>query len=53
MNFLPQVSTENLNQGDLESWDFTMHKDTSQVKLHLETDVNLENNKNVKERLFF
>ena len=42
MNFLPQMSTENLNQGDLQSWDFTMHEYASQVKLNLETNVNLE-----------
>ena len=44
MNFLPQMSTENLNQGDLESWDFTMHENASQVKLNLETNVNLKQN---------
>ena len=36
---LPQVSTEDLNQTDLKGGDLAMHKDTSQIKLDLETDI--------------
>lgn len=42
MNLLPQVSPEDLDQGDLECWNFAMHEDTSQIQLHLETDIHLE-----------
>lgn len=42
MNLLPQVSPEDLNEGDLQRGDFAVHKDPSQVKLHLETDIHLE-----------
>jgi hypothetical protein len=41
VNLLPQVGTENLNQGDLESGNLAVHEDTGQVKLHLETDVHV------------
>lgn len=43
MNLLPQVSSEDLNQGDLESGDFAMHEDSSEIQLHLETHVYLKN----------
>ena len=33
------MSTEDLNEGDFESWDFSMHKDSSQIQLNLETNV--------------
>ena len=36
---LPQVSTEDLNQTDLECGDLAVHEDTGQIKLDLETDV--------------
>ena len=39
VDLLPQVSTENLNQTDLQCWDLSVHEDTSQIQLHLETDV--------------
>lgn len=42
MDFLPQVSSEDLDQRDLEGWDFTMHEDSSEVQLHLETHIHLQ-----------
>ena len=42
MNLLPQVSPEDLNEGDLQCGDLSVHEDSSQVKLHLETHVHLE-----------
>lgn len=42
MNLLPQVSPEDLNEGDLQCWDLAVHEDSSQIKLHLETDVHLK-----------
>lgn len=42
MNLLPQVSPEDLNEGDLEGWDLAVHEDSSQVQLHLETYVHLQ-----------
>ena len=41
LTLLPQMRTENLNQTDLESGDFTVHKDSRQIKLNLETDVDI------------
>lgn len=43
MNLLPQVSSEDLDQGDLESGNFAMHEDSSEIQLHLETDIYLKN----------
>lgn len=42
MNLLPQVSSEDLDQRDLERGDFTMHEDSSEVQLHLETHIYLQ-----------
>lgn len=44
MNLLPQVSPKNLDQRDLEGWDFAMHEDSSEIQLHLETHVHLKSN---------
>lgn len=41
MNLLPQVSPEDLNEGDLQRWDLAVHEDSGQIELHLETDVHL------------
>ena len=38
---LPQVSTEDLNQTDLEGRDLAVHEDTRQIKLDLETDIDV------------
>lgn len=42
MNLLPQVSPEDLNEGDLQCGDLSVHEDSRQVKLHLETHVHLK-----------
>lgn len=42
VNLLPQVSSEDLDQRDLEGWNFTMHEDSSKVQLHLETHIYLK-----------
>ena len=42
MDLLPQVSTEDLDQGDLQGGNFAVHEDARQVKLHLKTNVHLE-----------
>ena len=42
VNLLPQMRTENLNERDLERWNFAVHEDARQIELHLETDVNLK-----------
>ena len=41
VHFLPEVSSENLDERDLQSWDLAVHEDARQVQLHLETDVHL------------
>ena len=41
MNLLPQVSTEDLDQGNLQCWDLAMHENASQIKLHLKSDVDI------------
>lgn len=35
VNFLPQVSSENLNKRDFQSRDFTVHENARQIKLYL------------------
>lgn len=45
MNLLPQVSSEDLNQGDLEGGNFAMHEDSCEIQLHLESHVYLKNKK--------
>lgn len=42
MNLLPQVSTEDLDQRDLQSRNLSVHEDARQVELHLETDIDLK-----------
>ena len=41
VNLLPQVSTEDLNERDLESGYLSMHEYSSQVQLHLETHIHI------------
>lgn len=41
MYLLPKMGPEDLNQGDLERWNLAVQEDTSQVQLHLETDVDV------------
>ena len=37
VNLLPQMSSEDLDEGDLEGRDLAVHENTSQIQLHLET----------------
>lgn len=53
MDFLPQVSPEDLNEGDLQSGDLAVHEDSSQIKLHLETDVDLKEERHFHDSSFF
>lgn len=46
MNLLPQVSPEDLNEGDLQRGDLAVHKDSRQIKLYLETHVHLKTEEN-------
>jgi len=39
---LPQVSTEDLDQGDLQCGDLAVHEDSRQIQLHLETYIHLK-----------
>lgn len=41
MDLLPQVSSEDLDQRDLQSRNLAMHEDPSQIELHLETDIHV------------
>ena len=41
MDLLPQVRAEDLNQGDFEGWDLTVHEDSSEVQLDLEANVHI------------
>jgi hypothetical protein len=41
VNLLPQVRTENLNERDLKGGDLAVHENTCQVKLDLETDIDV------------
>ena len=46
VDLLPQVSPEDLDEGDLQSGDLAVHEDASQIQLHLETHVHLQERKN-------
>ena len=41
VNHLPQVSTEDLDVADLESRDFSVHEDSCEIQLNLETNVDV------------
>ena len=41
MHLLPQVSPENLDEGDLEGGDFPVHENARQIQLHLETHIHI------------
>ena len=41
MDLLPQMGSEDLDQGDLESRNLAVQEDTSEIQLHLETDVDI------------
>lgn len=47
VNLLPQVSTEDLDQRDLECRNFAVHENTGEVELDLKTDVDLDPTRNV------
>jgi len=42
VNLLPQVSPEDLDEGDLQRRDLAVHEDSRQVELHLETHIHLK-----------
>ena len=35
------MSSENLNEGNLQGWDFAVHKNSCQIELDLETNVDI------------
>lgn len=41
MHLLPQVSPEDLDEGDLERGNLAMHEDAGQIQLHLESHVHI------------
>lgn len=41
MDLLPQVGTEDLDEGDLQSGDLAVHEDPGQVQLNLEANIDL------------
>ena len=41
VDLLPQVSAEDLDEGDLQCGDLAVHEDARQVELYLETHVHL------------
>jgi hypothetical protein len=41
MDLLPKMSAEDLNQRYLQGGDFSVEEDTSQIKLNLETNVDI------------
>ena len=49
MDLLPQVGTEDLDQGDLECGDLTVHEDPGQVQLNLEANIDLGGGGGVRE----
>ena len=47
VHFLPQMSSEDLDQRDLQRRDFAVHENTGQVELHLKADVDLTRQKSI------
>jgi phage gp16-like protein len=41
VDLLPQMGTENLDERDLQCRNLTVKEDTRQIKLHLETDIDV------------
>lgn len=41
MYFLPQMGPEDLNKGDLQSWNLAMHEYAGQIELHLKSNINV------------
>lgn len=41
VDLLPQVCSEDLDKGDLEGWNFTVHENTGQIQLDLESNVDV------------
>jgi len=41
MNLLPQMGSENLDQRNLQGWQLSVHENTSQVELDLETNIDI------------
>ena len=41
VDLLPQVSPEDLNEGDLQRGDLAVHEDAGEVELHLEAHIHL------------
>lgn len=41
VDLLPQVGTEDLDEGDLERWDLAVHEDACEIQLDLESDVHV------------
>lgn len=41
MNLLPQMGSEDLDQGNLEGRDLSVHENTRKIQLHLETNINV------------
>lgn len=48
VDLLPQVSSENLDQGNLQRGDFAMHEDPCQIQLHLEPNIHLQRKSSCK-----
>lgn len=42
VDLLPQVSSENLDEGNLQRGDFAVHEDPCQIQLHLEANIHLQ-----------
>lgn len=41
MDLLPEMSSEDLDQADLQGGDLSVHEDTGEIKLHLETNIHV------------
>ena len=41
MDLLPEMSSEDLNERNLQCGNLSMHEDTCQIQLHLETNINI------------
>lgn len=50
VDLLPQVSSENLNERNLQCGDLAVHKNACQIQLHLEPNIHLQRKSSCEHR---
>lgn len=52
MDLLPQVSSENLDERNLQRGDLAVHKDARQIQLHLKPNVHLQRKRSCENKQY-